>query len=169
MNKVSEISKKYFSDMAQKVTDDGRMAELEKANAISAPELQEYEWQRYGHDCDICQKPWKQYVFKSDLGESSIFKPSCTCYPVCSYCGRSLVFEVINKLPGCRACQYDEKKNEWRYGLFLCHKKVKEVSTGRRGEGSGHYEECGGKFILVDRLGNRECDKCGRKVKFEKN
>jgi hypothetical protein len=169
MNKVSEISKKYFSDMARKVTDDGRMAELEKANVISAPELQEYEWQRYGHDCDVCQKPWKLHTFKSDLGESSIFKPGCSCYPVCNYCGRSLVFEVVNGLPGCRSCQFDEKKQEWKYGLFLCHKRVKEKSSGRRGDGSGTYEECCGNMKLIDRFGNRECDKCGRKAKFEKN
>jgi ribosomal protein L37AE/L43A len=169
MKRVSESAKEWLTKIAKDVVDDARMRILDRSGAIDTRDVQIYEYERYGHDCDKCGKPWVKVDFSNELGSVSYYKPQCDCFPRCFYCGRVMIREVEEHLPDCVHCFHTKATGHW--DLQSCGKKVQVKSSKRYGHGDtdGKFAPCDGFMRLSNSKGDYVCDKCGRTTRRVKD
>ena len=135
---------------------------------VNAGSIEQYEYDlivkaEKGGVCDACEKSWKREEIKiNEKVATWYYRPACTCYPRCIYCGRFLIVETKEKMGGCRYCGEIEC-----YRIIGGNKKTpdgEKVKKSKRRKCTGHL-----KLKPLDHGGFTvyECDRCGFTVKKE--
>lgn len=162
MEKIGNLSEKFFQEAARDAVDDERWKELVRSNKVDIYEIKAYEWQKYGTKCPYCSEPWVKTRFENKFGDIEYFQPNCMCIPRCSDCGQYMMIAAEFQLPDC-ICRYDKINKVWR--LAACLETIVMKSTSRFSESQEKkFQKCDGLFRLVDHTGLYKCDKCGRKI-----
>ncbi len=129
--------------------------EIAEMRNVGLPDW-EVEWaerEHRGGNCPVCGQPWVAEEVRNLFLETTLYKPGCTCFPLCCYCDAPMYREIILGLPHCSSC-----------GAVIGCQKWHEVMRKSASGGEKRVKQrCKG-VLEIQSNGALKCNTCGKDV-----